>query len=422
MKIIVEKYGGSSLSSIDRIKQVAYRVAESKQKGFNVVVVVSAIGDTTDELLTLADQITKKPSNRELGLLLSTGEMVSSSLLAMALSELGYPATALTGWQCGIDTQGNFDEARISHINPDRILHLLKNGEIPIVTGYQGIQNNDITVLGRGGSDTTAVALAAALNSNGCTIYTDVPGIFTADPRIVENASILKSISYEEMIELAGSGAQVMMGRAVEIARRYSLDIKVRSSFERHKETVITSQEKKLEDLVISGITATNEISLINIVGINMHDLNQLLGEIAQLKINIKILTTDKVNPSSLQSVLVMQTRFLNSMENILKECSANELIEYYQINKNVSQVSVVGYGISENYGVASTVFNTLTENGIDILLTSTSEIKISVIIPRKKAILAVKLLHDQFGLANSNRKLDIQNEVKESDAIRREV
>jgi aspartate kinase len=242
MGIIVEKYGGSSLATIQHIKIVARRVIESKFKGHKIVVVVSAMGKTTDNLITQAKSVNPEPNQRELGLLLSTGEIISASLLALSIQNFGYAATALTGAQAGIQTDGPYDNASISKINPKKIIELLEKDEIVVVTGFQGIQNDNVTVLGRGGSDATAVALAGSLGATCCYIYTDVPGVFTADPKIVSTAEMLNNLSHNEMIDLSASGAQIVMQNAVEIARDLGIDIIVGASYKKNKGTLISSR------------------------------------------------------------------------------------------------------------------------------------------------------------------------------------
>ncbi len=400
MRVIVQKYGGSSLASLERIKAVALQVCQARERGFGVVVVASAIGDTTDALVDMVAAITDRPPQRELGLLLSTGEIVSASLLAMALQALGKRATSLTGPQCGIFASGSHERARIAHINSTKVLSLLQRGDIVVVAGYQGQIADDIAVLGRGGSDASAVALAAALNAERCEIYTDVDGVYTCDPRRAPAASPLPRISYEEMLELAGCGAQVMMGRAVEIARKYGVRIRVASSFNRTHGTLITRKESGLENLTITGIAARDNIALVEIMSLKKlrDEAMPILRQFADADINIGLLTTNCCR-EQVQYALVVNQSHIPAITRILESGQQGQVLTRYQVNREVAQVSVVGFGIAENAGVAFEVFDTLARKQIEVLLTSTSEIKISVLVPLDKIDQAVRCLHTHFGL-----------------------
>jgi aspartate kinase len=407
MKILVEKFGGTSVGSIDRIKAIAKKVIAAQERGYQEVVVVSAMGNTTDDLLSLAEQIATKPRHRELGMLLSTGEVISCSLLAMAIQALGKKAISLTGAQCGIVANGIHTDAKIENIDTTYLKKLLAQGEIVVVAGYQGKSGDDIAVLGRGGSDASAVALAAALQSEYCNIYTDVKGVFTADPRIVKNISLLHGISYEEMIELAASGAQVMMGRAVEIARKYGLKVKVSSSFEDSSGTVIT-KEDQLEKVVITGVAANKNVVIIDIFGIKVSsDITaKILHRIAEKQINIILMNSNNAGNQINNLSLVVKPEYVDDIIEILNWFNNESRIDHYQVKNDVAQVSIVGSGIANHYGVAYEMFDTLSKNGIEVLMTSTSEIKITALIPREKADLAVIKLHEKFELDNLQRNL----------------
>ena len=405
MKIIVEKYGGTSVGSIEKIKTIATRVVANHKKGFGVVVVVSAMGKTTDDLVSLVDEISVKPRERELSMLLSTGEVVTCSLMAMAIQALGVNATSLTGPQCGIYTEGIHDNAKITNIDTTPIKQLLERGEIVVAAGYQGKNGDDITVLGRGGSDASAVALAAALNAELCHIYTDVAGVYTADPRVVKKASLLQGISYEEMLELAGSGAQIMMGRAVEIARKYELKVRVSSSFDNSPGTLIT-KENELEKVIITGVAVNKKVAMIDIfgLGINFRGTANILKKIKENHINIILLCSTMTSEQSVNLSFVSKPDDLETLKKILKVAVNQNEFEKYTINEDVSQISIVGSGIANSHGVAFEMFDILSKNKIIIFMTSTSEIKITVIIPEDKSDLAIQELHNKFELNNLHR------------------
>ncbi len=407
MTTIVQKYGGTSVQTIDHIKKIASRIAETHSENTRVVVVVSAMGNTTDELESLATAVSPSPNNREISMLLSTGEIVSSALLAMALQAHGKRAISLTGAQCGIFTDSVYTNAKILDIRTDKILKYLNQNEIVVVAGYQGINGDDITVLGRGGSDATAVALACALNADICHIFTDVRGVYTADPNIISDASLLQGISYEEMIEMAGSGAQVMMGRAVEIARKYDMKIRVSSSYEKNSGTLIT-RESELEKVVITGISTNENVAKIDIFGCqdNPNIVAEILGEISDRQINIIIMNLHETKDGRFILSFIVRPNDTPHIEAMLKIFSANQKIESYRINENVAQISLIGSGIANNYGVAHKVFQTLAENSIPTLMTSTSEIKIALIVNRTDARRGTELLHRNFALNNLNRKI----------------
>jgi len=407
MNILVEKYGGTSVQSIERIKAVAHNVVNTHNAGNRVVVVVSAMGKTTDHLESLVNEINPQPGERELGMLLSTGEIVSSSLLAMAIQSMGKKAISLNGAQSGISTCSTYANARIQKIDTERIFSHLNKNEIVVVAGFQGTNGDEVTVLGRGGSDASAIALASALKAKRCHIFSDVKGIYTADPRIIKNSALLHGISYEEMIELAASGSQVMMGRAVEIARKYGIEVKVSSSFENSIGTLIT-KEKELEQVAITGIALNKEVVMIDIFGIKGGDVEvaKILGEITKNKINIILMSSQRNANDTTNFSIIIKPDNVDIIQKFLGKYEKNNRIGNFAINKNVAQISLVGSGIANNYGVAYKVFDTLVTNKIKTFLTSTSEIKISAIVPREQAMQSLVILHEKFELNNLERNI----------------
>jgi len=407
--IVVQKYGGTSVADKERIFRAARRAVAEYEKGNKVVVVVSAQGDTTDELIEKAKEINENPSKREMDMLLSTGEQISIALMAMAIEKLGYPVISLTGWQAGIKTDSNYSNARIKEIDTERLQRELDKRNIVVVAGFQGINKyDDITTLGRGGSDTTAVALAAALKADKCEIYTDVDGVYTADPRIVPNASKLKEISYDEMLELATLGAKVLHNRSVELAKKYNIPIVVRSSFNDNEGTVV-KEVSSVEKLLVSGVACDKDIARVAVIGVENvpGKAFQIFSLLAKENINVDIIlqsigrekTKDisfTVSKSNLKQTLDVLTKNLHVI-------GAKD-ITYAD---NVAKVSIVGAGMVNNPGVAAMMFEALYDAGINIEMISTSEIKISVLIDEKDAEKAVRAIHDKFKLhlLNSNGK-----------------
>ncbi len=400
MNIIVQKYGGTSVGTPERIMAVAERIKSYVQKGNSVVVVVSAMGKTTDHLIDLAKQIAKSPSRREMDMLLSTGEQVSIALLAMALHEKGVDAISYTGSQVRVMTDGNFSEAKIESIATDRIVKSLEEGKVVIVAGFQGIDDEEnITTLGRGGSDTTAVALAAVLKTRDCEIYTDVDGVFTADPRVVPNAKKLKEISYDEMLELARLGAGVLHSRSVEFAKKYNIKITVRSSFNYEEGTVVMPREEMMEKFMVSGVTAKTDEAKITIW--NLEDrpgiAAKLFGKMGEEKIYINMIvqSTGHDGKASI-SFTVLKKDLAKAME--LAEKLKNELGgSAVESKENIAIVSAVGVGMLSSYGVAGRMFKVLADNNINIEMISTSEIGISCCIDGKFAELAQRVIHQEF-------------------------
>ncbi len=399
--VVVQKYGGTSMGDIDRIQNVAKRVVQRKRTGKAMIVVVSAMGKTTDQLVHMATELNPNPSAREMDMLLSTGEQVSISLLAMAIEALGEKAISLTGAQCGIKTDAHHKKARIESINTDRMLDEFESDHIVIVAGFQGISDfGDITTLGRGGSDTTAVALAAAVGAEKCEIYTDVDGVFTTDPRKVPDARQLHEISYDEMLELAKLGAKVLHPRSVELARKYKVPLVVRSSFNNNEGTQIV-EVSKLEKVQVRGVTADPDIARISVSkvpdtpGIAFQLFSRLAKQNVNLDMIIQNLNHDEHNDISFTVPIDDLAEATGIATAFSEEIGGGEVI----IKKDVSKVSIVGTGITGNAEVASLLFGTLSKLGINIEMISTSEIKISCIIDAGSSDLAVTSLHNAFEL-----------------------
>jgi aspartate kinase len=404
--LIVQKYGGTSVGSAERIKAVARRIAATADQGHRVVAVVSAMGDTTDELIALARQITDEPSERELDLLLSTGEIVSCTLMAMALRALGRDAIALTGFQAGIRTNATFSKALITRVEPERILRELERGRIVIVAGFQGITEDlDITTLGRGGSDTTAVAVAIGIQADRCEIYTDVDGIFTADPRVVPEARKLRSISYEEMLELAKLGARVMHPRAVELAGVYHMPVVVRSSFNENPGTIIQDEDAMENRKKVRGIAHDTDVARITIVGVPDRPgiaaaLFQPLGD-AAINVDVIVQNVSHHGVTDLSFTVSRNDlrKALRTIEPIARELGATEVT----YDADLAKVSIVGAGIQTTPGYAGRMFKTLADQNINIISITTSEIRITCLIKESEVERAVRALHAAFALEDEN-------------------
>ncbi|MEE0867981.1 MAG: aspartate kinase [Clostridia bacterium] len=403
MSLIVQKFGGSSVANAERVFNVASRVIETYDAGNDVVVVVSAQGDTTDDLLAKAAEINTKASKREMDVLLSAGEQMSMSLLAMAIEKLGRPVVSLTGWQAGINTDYNYSKARIKRIVGERIHIELDKRKIVIVAGFQGVNKyDDITTLGRGGSDTSAVAIAAALGADLCQIFTDVRGVYTTDPRIVPEARMLSEITYDEMLELAACGANVLHNRSVELAKKFNVNMEVLSSFEKVPGTIV-KEETTVEKMLIRGIARDNDISRISLV--NIKDTPgkafQIFSFLAKKKINVDVILQSIGRDGSKDISFTVSSDDLDSALAIIQENNSVIGAEKVFHDENVSKVSVVGAGMTSNPGVAATMFEALYDAGINIQMISTSEIRVSVLIDRKDAENAVRAIHDKFNLAD---------------------
>lgn len=401
-KLIVQKFGGSSVANVQRIQKVAERVVSYRKKGHNLVVVVSALGDTTDELIELAARINSEPSEREMDMLLSTGEQISVALLAMAIHKLGFEAISFTGAQVGIITDSSHTRARILKINGEKIKESLKKGMIVIVAGFQGINlNQDITTLGRGGSDLTAVALAKELKADECEIYTDVEGIYTTDPRIEPKAKKVGSITYDEMLEMASLGAQVMQSRSIEVAKKFNVPIHVRSSFSKKTGTMIIKEVNKMEEVVVNAITLNRSEAKITIC--NVPDKPGVAAKIfktlAEAGVNVDMIVQ---NVSHLRQTDVSFTvskaetaKAIKITRKLALALGVEEVLE----DGDIARVSIVGVGMKSHPGVAAAMFDTLAKNKINIEMISTSDISISCIIKNKFAERAVRSLHAKFEL-----------------------
>jgi len=399
--LIVQKFGGTSVGGLDRIENVANIVRKYKEAGNNIVVVVSAMAGETNKLLDYANYFSKTPPQREVDLLVSSGERVTSALLSIALQSMGIGAVALTGRQAGIKTTSDHTKARIMDINPANMQKHLKEGKVVIVAGFQGIdENGNVTTLGRGGSDLTAVAIAGALKADKCEIYTDVDGIYTTDPRIEPKAKKINIISYDEMLELASLGAKVMQSRSVELAKKLNVDIEVKSSFKPEiKGTLITKETPDMEKVLVSGIALDKNQARVSIFGVEDRPgiSAEIFGKLAEKNINVDMIVQNvgKDNKANL-TFTVPQTE-LELTKNVLNEYKKNsENIEY---DDSIAKVSIVGVGMKSHSGVAAKAFETLANENINILMISTSEIKISMVIDEKYGELAVRALHQSYGL-----------------------
>lgn len=402
MGLIVQKYGGTSVGTIERILRVADRIISYKEEGHDIVVVVSAMGKSTDVLVDMAKQITAYPSEREMDMLLTTGEQVSIALLSMALHTKGYDAISLTGWQAGITTESIHGRARIQQIDAARIQSELGRGRVVIVAGFQGLSEaGEITTLGRGGSDTSAVALAASLNAEKCEIFTDVSGVYTADPRVVPAASKLDSISYDEMLELANLGAGVLHPRSVEAAKKYKVRLVVRSSFTAEDGTYVEEVANMETGRVVSGVAHDEDVAKITVVGMpaKVGTLSRLFNTLADHQVNVDI---------------IIQSSYDAAVTNISFTCASDDLkkaldtlvahqetlgFEKVDHEEGLTKVSIVGSGMINNPGVAAEMFRVLAEQEISIKMVSTSDIKVSCVIPAHLTELAVRSLHSAYGL-----------------------
>jgi len=401
--LIVQKYGGSSVANIERIQKVAERIVNYKKRGFSLVVVVSAMADTTDELIEMADKINPEAPEREMDMLLSTGEQISVSLLAMAVHKLGVEAISFTGGQVGIITDGNYTKARIVKIQADKIREELKRGRVVIVAGFQGITiAHDITTLGRGGSDLTAVALAKELTANECEIYTDVEGIYTTDPRIEPKAQKIKMITFDEMLEMASLGAQVMQPRSIEVAKKFNVPIHVRSSFSQNPGTMIIKEAVKMEGAVITGVTLNKNEAKITICDVPDRPgaAAHIFKELSEGGVNVDMIVQNVSHTRKTDLSFTIPKADVNKTMKITKktakEIGAGEVLQ----DEDIARIAVVGVGMKSHPGVAADMFETLAENKINIEMISTSDISISCIIKKKFVETAVKELHEKFKLA----------------------
>jgi len=402
--LIVQKYGGTSVANTERIKAVAERVVATAKQGNKVIVVVSAMSGETDKLVGFAHAITERPDEREMDLLLSSGERITSALTAMAIQKLGHGSMSFTGRQVGIRTDSSHTKAMIESIEAGRLTAALDEGKIPVVAGFQGIDEfSDVTTLGRGGSDTTAVAIAAALEADLCEIYTDVEGVYTADPRIVPDARKMDRIYYDEMLEMASLGAKVLHGRSVEFAKKYNVPLVVRSSFNQAPGTLVIKEDGGMEKVVITGITHDKNQARITLRGVPDRPgiAARIFHEIAKANINVDMIVQNISSEDSATdlSFTVSKAEADRAFE-ITQKISEEVGSKGASINKEVAKVSIVGVGMQSHFGVAAQMFETLAKEGINIKMISTSEIKISCVIEVKHMEAAVKALHESFNLA----------------------
>jgi len=402
MTLIVQKYGGTSVGTTERIQAVAEKVIETKKHGNQVVVVVSAMSGETNRLLSLAEGVTNTPNPRELDVLLSTGEQVTIALLSMALKEKGCDAVSYTGGQVCIQTDSAYNKARIINIEVERIQKELQQEKVVVVAGFQGIdESGNITTLGRGGSDTTAVAIATALDANECRIYTDVDGVYTADPRIVENAQRLSFLTYEEMLEMASLGSKVLQTRAVEFAGKYNINLRVLSSFKEGKGTLITSEEEIMEAALISGIAHNSDEAKLTVVGVPDKPgiASHILNPIADANIEVDMIVQNVGLNNSTDFTFTVNRNDYDKALSILKKTAQDINATDVLGDNKIVKISVVGVGMRSHAGVASTIFKALADKKINIQMISTSEIKVSVVIDEKHLELGVRTLHMAFGL-----------------------
>ena len=403
MALVVQKYGGTSMGSIERIRNVARRVAKTYDAGNDMVVVVSAMSGETNKLVALANEICDFPDSREYDVLVASGEQVSIALLAICLKSMGYKAKSYHGWQVPIVTDSAFSKARIEDIPDTNMRADLKDGTIVIVAGFQGVDaNNNVTTLGRGGSDTSAVALAAALTADVCEIYTDVDGVYTTDPNICEGARKVEKVSYDEMLELASLGAKVLQIRSVEFAKKYNVDIHVRSSFNDNPGTMVTKEDKEMEAILVSGIAYDKNETKIAVMRVPDKPgiAAQILSPLSDANISVDMIVQNVSEAGFTDfTFTVTKADFKKALavtKETAKEVQAGDVVT----DENISKISIVGLGMRSHAGVATKMFQTLAKEGINIQMISTSEIKISVIVDAKYTELAVRVLHEAFGLA----------------------
>lgn len=402
MALIVQKYGGSSVGTIDRIQHVASKIMRTKAEGHDVVVVVSAMQGETDRLIQLANAISKDPTPREYDILVATGEQASMALLAMALNAKQCKARSYTGHQIGMLTDPVHTKARIIHVETDRIQNDLKEGHVVVVAGFQGINDKgDITTLGRGGSDTTAVALAAALKADECQIYTDVEGVYTTDPRVISKASLLPQISFEEMLEMASLGAKVLQMRSVELARKHNIPVRVLSTFSDHPGTLVTFEENIMQKRLVSGVAFSREEAIIALTGVpNQAGIEgKILGLVSEANVEIDMIAQNATHGEKTDLTFTLQRKDYPVTLKIMEKLGRELGIESIKSNDHVAKLSIVGIGMRSHTGVASTMFKALGNEGINIQMITTSEIKISVIIEEDSLERGIQAVHQAFEL-----------------------
>jgi len=402
MSIVVQKFGGTSVADVEKIKDVARRVVDSKKRIDHVVVVVSALGNTTDELVELARLVSLTPPEREMDMLLATGEQVSMALLAIAINELGQDAISMTGHQVEIVTDSWHTKAKIRHVNTERIIAELRKGHVVVVAGFQGVTGEgEITTLGRGGSDTTAVALAASLHADYCEIYTDVDGVFTADPRVVPEAHKLEELSYMEMLEMAATGARVLQSRSVEYARNYNVTMHVRSSFHGGEGTWVRSEDDIMEKAMVSAVTHDFGEAKVTIIGVPDRPgvAAKLFSELAGANVNVDMIIQNVSEGARTDISFTVSLDDLEKAKKLIQEVSESVGAAGCNFDEGIAKISLVGAGMRTHPGVAAGMFTTLAENDINIEMISTSPIKVSCVVRREAGEKAVRALHKHFGL-----------------------
>ena len=402
MALIVQKYGGTSVADSERIRNVAQRTIRAKEAGNDVVVVVSAMAGETDKLINLANELIPLPDGRELDVLISTGEQVSISLVSMAIKSMGHEAKSYLGYQIPIKTDSVYGRARITNVKPDKIAKDIKEGKIVVVAGFQGIDDlGNVTTLGRGGSDTTAVALAASLKADLCEIFTDVDGVYTTDPNVCEKARKLEKISYDEMLEMASLGTKVLQTRAVEFAKKYNVPVHVRSSFNDNIGTLVCREDEEMENVAVSGITYDKNEAKITITKVPDKPgiAHRLFGAIADANIRVDMIIQNVSEEGLTDITFTVVKTDLHKATNIVREIARQIGTKDINTDENIAKVSIVGTGMRSHSGIASIMFGALAREGINIMMISTSEIKISCIIESKYTELAVRALHEAFQL-----------------------
>ncbi len=407
MALVVQKYGGTSVGDLDRIRNVARRVARYRQEGHDVVVVVSAMAGTTDRLLQMAHDLAELPDERELDVLLATGEQVTIALLAIALNAMGVSAVSMTGFQCRVLTDASHTKARISQVETEGLQTALAQGKVVVVAGFQGVDpaTGSITTLGRGGSDTSAVAVAAALGADACEIYTDVDGVYTTDPNVCERARKLRRISYDEMLELASVGAKVLQIRSVEFAKKYGVPIHVRSSFSDDEGTWVVEESEEMEQVVVAGVAYDRNEAKVSVRGVPDRPgiAAKIFGALAERNIVVDMIVQDVGEGDRASMTFTVPKadlkRALTVIEPVAEELGATHV----EADPGIAKVSIVGVGMRSHAGVAAQMFEALSREGINVLMISTSEIKVSCVIEEKYTELAVRVLHSAFGLDQEN-------------------
>ena len=399
MKLIVQKFGGTSVADTSSLKIVAERIIDRKKEGYEVVVVPSAMGSSTDELIDLANELSEQPTPREMDMLLSAGERITMSLLSMHLNSLGHSSFSLTGSQAGIITTSRHGKAEIEEISGERVREGIERGDIVIVAGFQGFNRDtrEITTLGRGGSDATAVALAAALGAEKCEIFTDVEGIFTADPRIIESAKLIDEITYDEMLEMSSSGAGVLMARSVEFGRRYNVPIIVKSTFTNNKGTVV--KEKTMEEAIVSGVTHNDKEIKFTLFGVPDQPglAGTVFGSLSEIGTNVDMIVQNVSKESITDISFTAPSEQQKDVEDALKNISKQLDAKGYDVDENIARISIIGAGMKSESGVASKMFKTLGNNKINISMISTSPIRVSCVISSNDIEKALNVLHEEF-------------------------